>query len=172
MAKTNNDSIQALVADFTAQLTAIVRRSVLEQVLESLEGHLGTAPSTGARRGRPKGSKNAPKAVAAGASAAPAARLPKTSGRRTNESMEQSSAALLDYVTKNPGQRGEQIAKALRTDVGTMRLPMKKLIADKKVRTQGQRRGMTYYAAGAAIPAAAKAPTKKAKKASRRGKKK
>lgn len=170
MAKTNNDSIQALVADFTAQLTAIVRRSVLEQVLENLQGHLGAAPSTGARRGRPKGSKNAPKASAGGAPAA--ARLPKSSGRRTNESMEQSSAALLDYVTKNPGQRGEQIAKALRTDVGTMRLPMKKLIADKKVRTQGQRRGMTYYAAGAAIPAAAKAPAKKAKKASRRGKKK
>jgi len=169
MAKTNNDSIQDLVTEFTAQLTAIVRRSALQQVLASLEGHLGVGAPTGARRGRPKGSKNAPKAEGA----APAgARLPKSSGRRTNASMEQSSAALLDYVTKNPGQRGEQIAKALHTDVGTMRLPMKKLIADKKVRTQGQRRGMTYFAAGAAMPAAAKSAPAKAKKAGRRGKKK
>lgn len=56
--------------------------------------------------------------------------------------------ALLAHVHANPGQRGEQIAAALGTDVGTMRLPMRKLIAERKVRTEGQRRGMTYYPAG------------------------
>ena len=67
----------------------------------------------------------------------------------------------------NPGSRGEQIAAALGTDVKTMRLPMLKLIADKQVRTEGQRRGMTYFA-GAGGGGARKA--KKAGK--RRGKKK
>ena len=61
--------------------------------------------------------------------------------------MEGMSESLLAYVKKNPGQRGEQIAAALKTDVGTMRAPMKILIAKKKVRTKGQRRGMTYSAA-------------------------
>lgn len=51
---------------------------------------------------------------------------------------------LLDYVQSHPGSRGEQIAAALETDVKTMRPVMKQLIADRKVKTAGERRGMTY----------------------------
>lgn len=56
---------------------------------------------------------------------------------------------LLPYVKANPGQRGEQIAAALKTNVGIMRGPMKALIAAKKIVTKGQRRGMTYSVRGA-----------------------
>jgi len=52
--------------------------------------------------------------------------------------------ALLDYVRNNPGQRGEQIAGAMSTDTGTIRPVMKRLIADGKITTKGQKRGMTY----------------------------
>jgi hypothetical protein len=51
---------------------------------------------------------------------------------------------LLNYVRSNPGQRGEQIAAALATDTNAMRPVMKRLIEAGKVRTEGQRRGMTY----------------------------
>jgi len=44
---------------------------------------------------------------------------------------------------KNPGQRGEQLAEALGTDTKTMRLPMQNSIADEKVRTKGERGGMS-----------------------------
>jgi hypothetical protein len=67
--------------------------------------------------------------------------------RRPVQKTEQMGERLLDYVLLNPGKRGEQIAAALATDVGTMRPSMQKLIADKKVKTQGQRRGMAYFGA-------------------------
>jgi hypothetical protein len=54
--------------------------------------------------------------------------------------------ALLSYVRSNPGQRSEHIAAALATDAGTLRPVMKRLIAAGQVRTEGQKRGMTYEA--------------------------
>jgi glutamate-1-semialdehyde aminotransferase len=70
-----------------------------------------------------------------------------TTGRRSQEDVEQIGASLFEHVTKNPGQRGEQIAEALSMDTKTIRLPMKKLIEDKRVKTKGERRGMRYYPA-------------------------
>jgi hypothetical protein len=58
-----------------------------------------------------------------------------------------SAEVLLEHIRTNSGQRGEQIAAALRTDTNAMRPVMHRLIAAKRVKTQGQRRGMTYYAA-------------------------
>lgn len=68
-------------------------------------------------------------------------------GRRSTEDVERMGDSLLAYVEKNPGQRGEDIAAGMQSDTKTMRLPMKKLIADGKVRTKGERRAMRYYPA-------------------------
>lgn len=68
-----------------------------------------------------------------------------TRGRRSSGDVEQMGSSLLAYVQKNPGQRGEEIAQALGTDTHTMRLPMKRLVADGRVRTKGERRAMRYY---------------------------
>lgn len=75
----------------------------------------------------------------------PAARAGRGRVRRSSTDVEGIGSSLASYVLKNPGQRGEQIAEALGTDTKTMRLPMQKLIADEKVRTKGERRGMRYY---------------------------
>ena len=129
---TQSAEIQALIEDFTNQLSNLVRRSALEQVLGALEGGSST------RKPGRRASTSTVKVVRMG-------RAPK-GGRRSSEDVTAMGETLLGYVKKNPGQRGEQIAKALRTDVGTMRLPMKTLIAAKKIKTKGQRRGMTYFA--------------------------
>ena len=148
----SNSEIDALVASFASDLSLMVRRMALEQVMQALGGD---APAP-ARRGpgRPKGSSNA----------APAAPKAKRGGKRIRRSAQDlagMSDALLAHVKANPGQRGEQIAAALKTDVGTMRKPMKLLIAKKLVKTHGQRRGMTYSLPGTAAPKAAPAPKAK-----------
>lgn len=142
---TSQSDIQTLIGQFTSELTTLLRRSTLEEVLASLQGGMnGAAPRrgpgrpavSGAKRGRPFGSKNKPKA-------GPGGRV-----RRSSEGLEEMQSALIAHVKANPGQRGDQIAAAVGSDVGTIRLPMKKLIADGKVSTEGQRRGMTYHAGG------------------------
>jgi predicted transcriptional regulator len=57
------------------------------------------------------------------------------------------SERLLDYVIKNPRQRGKHSSAALGTDAETTRVPMKKLIADGKVKTKSERRAMGYSGA-------------------------
>ena len=150
----SNADIDALVASFASDLSLMVRRMALEQVMQALGGH-ASAP---ARRGpgRTTGTSNA-------ATASPKA-MGKRGGKRIRRSAEDlagMSDALLAHVKANPGQRGEIIAAALRTDVGTMRKPMKNLIAKKLIKTQGQRRGMTYWLPGAAPAKAAPAPKAK-----------
>jgi hypothetical protein len=48
------------------------------------------------------------------------------------------------YIASHPGQRIEQIGKALGETTKDLRLPAQKLIAEKLVKTKGARRGMTY----------------------------
>ncbi len=70
----------------------------------------------------------------------------KARGRRIAGGSSVDEAALLTYVQSNPNSRGEQIAEALGTDTKSVRPVMQRLIADRKVKTRGQRRGMTYAA--------------------------
>lgn len=147
----NKPDLHSLVDSFVSDLTALTRRMALEQVLESLGG---ASASTPARRGPGRPPK----------SATPALPQKRAGGKRSAEDLGAMSTALLEYVKTNPGQRGEQIAAALGTDVGTMRLPMKKLIAEKQVRTEGQRRGMTYFAGAGRTAKASKSGRKPKKK--------
>ncbi|MCY2958921.1 MAG: hypothetical protein NTY35_02060 [Planctomycetota bacterium] len=54
--------------------------------------------------------------------------------------------SILQYVRKNPGQRGEQISTALGTTSDAMRPAMKKLIEEGQIKVKGQRRATSYTA--------------------------
>ena len=64
--------------------------------------------------------------------------------RRSSSDLASLGDSLLEYVRSHPGQRSEQIAQGMGTDTATIRPAMKRLIEAGKVRTEGQRRGMTY----------------------------
>ena len=67
--------------------------------------------------------------------------------RRGTHDKSELAEALLAHIKAHSGQRGEQIAAALGTDTKTMRPVMHALIAENKVKTRGERRGMQYFAA-------------------------
>jgi hypothetical protein len=58
-----------------------------------------------------------------------------------------SEDVLLSHVRTHPGQRGEEIAKAMGTEAATVRPVMKRLIEAGRVRAQGRARAMSYSAA-------------------------
>jgi hypothetical protein len=51
-------------------------------------------------------------------------------------------------VKANAGHRLEQIGAALKTDTAILKRPIANLLAAKKLRTEGQKRGTKYFAGG------------------------
>jgi len=54
--------------------------------------------------------------------------------------------AVLAYLAEHPGSSGEAISRALGTDTKALRPVIKKLIADKRVKSKGKARGTRYSA--------------------------
>ena len=55
---------------------------------------------------------------------------------------------LLQYITKNSGQRIEEIAKGVGHSTKELTLPVKKLLNDKKIVAKGEKRATRYSIAG------------------------
>jgi hypothetical protein len=135
MAKnTVNDRIRNRVEAFAEELSALIRDSAMETVRDALGG--GAAPRRAGRAGR------------AAASVAPV----RGGGRREKGQkrdpleIERLTGRLLDYVKGNAGQRIEQIAAGMGTVTKELNLPVKKLIAQKSLKTKGQKRATQYFA--------------------------
>lgn len=117
--------IRSRVAAFADEIVALVRASAVEVVNAALGGAVVRGRRSGAISARmsrrPKGSKRDPAAIA-----------------RLTETLE-------TFIQKNPGQRIEQIGKALGLPTKELALPVKKLITAKKIATKGQKRSTKYY---------------------------
>jgi hypothetical protein len=123
-----NDQISKLVNEFVSQVAALARRAAMDTLQSALAGAL----PGGGRRGR------AVIALPAGG------RRPKGAKRPAGE-IERTKERVYAYIKENPGQRIEQINKSLGTTTKDMTLPIKKLLADKAVRTEGEKRATTYF---------------------------
>jgi hypothetical protein len=68
--------------------------------------------------------------------------------RRSPEEIDRAAQALLSEIQSNPGLRVEQIGRALGAATKDLSLPLKKLLSQRMVRSEGQRRATRYFPAG------------------------
>jgi DNA-binding NtrC family response regulator len=129
MATANFDrQIRKTIEAFVEELSALVRAAAVQSVTDAF-GAGGAAP---ARRGR-------------AAAAAPAARGRSKGQKRAPEALAELTDKLAAAIKASPGQRMEEIARGLGTSTSELTLPAKKLIAEKKIKTKGERRATKYY---------------------------
>jgi hypothetical protein len=131
--------IQSRISAFLDELSGLVKRQALEAVHEALGGAAGPA-----RRGpgRPRKVSMRP-GRAPRAMAKPAVRGKRV--RRSPEDLAKLQASVLAAVKSKQGQRLEEIGKALKTDTAVLKRPVAMLLASKKLKTQGKKRGTKYF---------------------------
>lgn len=152
-----HDSLRASIDTFVADLTSLFRDSILNRV---------AGEGGGQSRGRPRGARKVGPA-------------PRRGAKRDPQVIAAITEKLASFIARNPGQRMEQIGKALRLSTGELVLSAKKLLAEKRISTRGQRRATTYHPAGRrrgraaeAAPKAKKAPARARRKKAARARKK
>lgn len=115
-------AIQNLVIKFVDELHDLFLADLLSAIAEHTGSKRSAAKLVDKSGHRPKGQKRPP------------------------EELEALTKKLHAYVSKNPGQRIEQIGAGMGTATKDLNLPVKKLIADRRLTTKGQKRATTYSA--------------------------
>lgn len=130
------DKLQLLVQGFVTQVTELARQVAVDTLASALNAPVATTSG-------PRLNRHGRGSPASGKRAVGLAR-----GRqRPAGDRERLSQRFLDHVKAYPGQRIEQINRALGTRTAELRGPVVKLIAAKVVKTKGDRRATTYFAA-------------------------
>ena len=140
-----NKEIQDRIELFAEELAELIRQAALESVQEALGE--GASPTAAKPRRKKKTRRKAGKKTTRKTAAK---RKDGRQARRTSEELEALSSSIASYVKSNPGQRLEQIAKALELSTAEMKRPVTLLLDAKKLTTKGQKRGTMYFARGAA----------------------
>jgi hypothetical protein len=164
-----DDQIRAGTDAFVSDLIVLIRRAALE----SVSAALGPASSGGpvevaVKRGRGRPRKVATAAPAAkvtvaaravpppkaapAAKAAPAGKKAVAAKRpfgakRPPGELNKLTERLGEYIKSHPGLRIEPIGAALGTPTKDLTLPVKKLLAAKKIRSEGHKRATEYFPA-------------------------
>lgn len=130
--------IQALIDSFVAELGEIAKQIALEQ-LKTAFGSVKLAPL-------PRMSSASSSALSAASGSSTGARPGRA--RRGQHEIEALRNKLLTVIADNPGCRAEEINSALGTRTPQIAQPLRKLVAERLVRTEGARRGTRYYTVG------------------------
>lgn len=138
------DQVNARIEEFIADITELAKEAARETLSKALSQDLGV--------------------IDLGRHDAHDFRRRRRSGKRSPDEIAQTAEALLDYITKNPGQRMEAMARDLNASTQELTLPIKKLLSSGKLRTEGQKRATSYYPAepGEARPAKVRRRQRKA----------
>jgi hypothetical protein len=68
--------------------------------------------------------------------------------KRDPEALDALQSQLHGFIAKHPGLRIEQINTEMGTSTKDLALPIRKLIAAKEIRVEGQKRATKYFAGG------------------------
>lgn len=150
--------LKSRVDSFVAELSELVRKAAMEAVGNALKGGAAAAPGVAKAAGKKRGpaaaaaapAAAAPKAAAKApkAAAAPSASKRKAGQKRSPDEITKTTDKLLAYITKNSGQRIEEIAKGVGNSTKELTLPVKKLLNEKKISAKGEKRATRYFVAG------------------------
>jgi len=145
-------AIRASVDNLVAELTELIRESALETVREALANELVPMPRP---VGRPR--KNSGRGPGRPRKAGGSAKKSGKRVRRTIEDLENYADRIHDYVQSHPGVGVAAISKGVRLTTKDVKRPIQMLLAKKRLRTEGQKRGTTYFAGMKAKKTARKA---------------
>jgi hypothetical protein len=125
--------IEARVRGFIAELSSLVRQAALAAVESAL-----TKQATARRTGKVV-------KLLEGAGLGRRGPKRKPGEKRTKKELARLTDRLAGYVQSNKGQGIEAIARGLGVETRELTLPVKKLLAAKRITSQGQKRATRYF---------------------------
>lgn len=127
--------IKALVDNFVADLSELAKRIAIEHLKTAFAA--GTQVATSAPRSAPR---PAPRPAPA----------PRSRARRGQREIAALQGKLLATIAEQPGRRAEDLGSALGTKTAQIAQPLRRLVVERLVRTEGARRGTRYFVVGSA----------------------
>lgn len=155
-----HQQLRARIEGFVSEIAELVRQATLESVYATLgavetrarggsrvpaDGRSGRDGRDGRSSRGGRGSGNDRR----GQTAQPFASAPRRrGGKRSSDEIESMSTEILNHIKQNPGQGVEQISAALGISSKELTLPIRKLVAQADLRTEGQKRATKYFSGG------------------------
>ena len=143
-----NDQIRTRLNAFVTELSDLIRQATLQDMAEALRSAEGHSPArrtgasvaiAGAREERKVAVRKSGAPAKAATVASPAAQP------RVPESLAQIMARVQSHIKANPGQGVVPMATSLGISNKDLRLPIRKLVEENKVRSTGKTRGTRYF---------------------------
>lgn len=134
MASDFDSQMKARIQAFTEELTSLVR----DAAMATLRDALGEQQP---RRGR----RTLPPTVVAALPFSGKRLAGGTRIKRGPEELDELRANLFEYISQHAGQRIEAISAGMGVPTKELNLPVKKLLADKQIKTKGHKRATEYY---------------------------
>lgn len=147
--------VNSRVNAFVAEITELARKAAYEMLASALDQE------------QPAGGRGRRAAARSGS-----AQSRRKGAKRTPEELNAMADAFLAYIKETPGQRMENIAKALGYSTQELTLPVKKLLGSSQIKVEGQKRATSYYPASEGEESAPKSKPRSKSKTRRRRRKK